>query len=841
MPAMKNIKRGCVSLKKLSIPAPFYLMFLLQNLNISAAYTPPDNIALDCGSVANNNDSTPRLWLADAKYLDQPKNIETVVSNVLGTYIDPIPYKTARLSHSHFSYTFNVTPGQKFVRLHFYPTSYQEFNRSTALFDVHIGRYTLLSNFSAALTADNLKLKAFSKEFCINVEDNQKLKISFTSNRSMPDLYAFINGIEIVSMPDNLYYSADNDTGFLFVNELTFTRIEKNMALEMVYRTNVGGKFLPSPEDTGMHRSWSTDVDYLTDDGPSAVPINTSIKLNFSKIRNYTAPVPIYVTGRLMGTDKTMNGNYRLTWQFQVDGFIYLVRLHFCEFQTEITAAGDRIFQIYIHDLVAENEADVVSWAGGSRIPVYRDYAVMIASGGKAGNQKKTNLSIALHPGPVLETLYSDAILNGLEIFKLSNDGNLAGPNPDPDLNLQMSPPSGASPSRLVKPKNDKAAKITAVGGVAGLFTISLLCFMISQFGSVHCNSWCALSFCSKTEPNSSYGPVLPSNICRHFSLGEIKTATNNFENTSVIGAGGFGNVYKAFIDGGSKAVAIKRQNPGSQQGAHEFRTEIEMLSQLRHHNLVSLIGYCDDNNEMILVYDYMVHGALRDHLYKTSNLQLDWKQRLRICIGAAHGLHYLHRGPNHTIIHRDVKTTNILLGEKWVAKVSDFGLSKMNNLSKTHISTVVKGSFGYLDPEYYRLLRLTEKSDVYSFGVVLCEVLCARAPINPTLDRMQISLVEWAQHCYNNGTLDQIIDPHLQGKINPASLEKFAEVAINCLASEGIKRPAMSEVVCGLELALELQEREMNANAENHLNDSTVIDYHVLFTSGSGSMNTGR
>ncbi|XP_017975061.1 PREDICTED: receptor-like protein kinase FERONIA [Theobroma cacao] len=685
-------------------------MLLLQNLNISVAYTPPDNIALDCGSTNNNTDITGRLWLGDTKYLDQPNNIESVVLSV-----------------------------------------------------------------------------------------------------------------------------SDNDTGFLFVNELTFTRIEKNMALEMLYRTNVGGKFLSPSEDTGMCRSWSTDDDYLTDARPSALPFNTIIKLNFSKIRYYMAPVPIYVCGRSMGNDKTMNGNYRLTWQFQVDpGFTYLVRLHFCEFQSEITAVGDRVLQIYIHDLVAENEADVVSWAGGSRIPVYRDYAVMIA---EAGNQKKTNLSIALHPGPVQDTLYSDAILNGLEIFKLSNDGNLTGSNPDPDLNLQMSPPSGASPSQLVKPKNDKATIITAVGGVvAGLFTISLLCFMISRFGSVHCNSWCALSFCSKTEPTSTYGPVLPSNMCRHFSLGEIKTATNNFENTSVIGAGGFGNVYKAFIDGGSKAVAIKRLNPGSQKGAHEFRTEIEMLSQLRHHNLVSLIGYCEDNNEMILVYDYMVHGALRDHLYKTNKPPLDWEQRLRICIGAAHGLHYLHRGPNHTIIHRDV----ILLGEKWVAKVSDFGLSKMNNLSKTHISTVVKGGFGYLDPEYYRLLRLTEKSDVYSFGVVLCEVLCARAPLDPTVDHMQISLVEWAQHCYNNGTLDQIIDPYLQGKINPASLKKFDEVAINCLASEGIKRPVMSEVVCGLELALQLQESEMNAKAENHLNDSTVIDYHVLFTSGSGSMNTG-
>ncbi|MBA0822203.1 hypothetical protein Goarm_019017, partial [Gossypium armourianum] len=308
-----------------------------------------------------------------------------------------------------------------------------------------------------------------------------------------------------------------------------------------------------------------------------------------------------------------------------------------------------------------------------------------------------------------------------------------------------------------------------------------------------------------------------------------------------IIGRGGFGNVYKGFNNASSTPVAIKRLNPSSQQGVLEFRTEIEMLSKLRHQNLVSLIGYCEDKMEMILVYDYMVHGTLRDHLYNTNNPPLQWEQRLKMCIGAAQGLHYLHTGPNHTIIHRDVKTTNILINEKWIAKISDFGLSKMNDLSNTHISTAVKGSIGYLDPEYYRLQKITEKSDIYSFGVVLCEVLCARAPIDRTAeDHMQISLAEWAQHCYINGTLDQVIDTHLQGKIKLASLLKFGEVAISCLASEGIKRPTMSEVVYGLELALKLQGSEMNGNDENHANDSSTIDYHVLFSSGE-SMKVGR
>ncbi|GMP94364.1 hypothetical protein CsSME_00043843 [Camellia sinensis var. sinensis] len=304
--------------------------------------------------------------------------------------------------------------------------------------------------------------------------------------------------------------------------------------------------------------------------------------------------------------------------------------------------------------------------------------------------------------------------------------------------------------------------------------------------------------------------------LCRWFSLAEIQSATNNFDDALVIGKGGFGKVYKGFIDGGATTVAIKRSNAESKQGAGEFWTEIKMLSKLRHTHLVTLIGYSDDCDEMILVYEHMANGTLADHLYKNSRkgngndiYHLTWEDRLKICIDAAYGLDYLHTNAEQGVIHRDVKTTNILLDENWVAKISDFGLSKMvsTTQTQTHISTNVKGTFGYLDPAYFLTRRLTKKSDVYAFGVVLFEVLCARPPVDTSVEEEeQIGLALWAQKCIKKGTLDQIIDPSIRGQISPNCLKVFAEVANKCLHDYPKGRPTLSEVVGSLKHGLASQ-----------------------------------
>ncbi|KAF7151514.1 hypothetical protein RHSIM_Rhsim02G0066200 [Rhododendron simsii] len=315
----------------------------------------------------------------------------------------------------------------------------------------------------------------------------------------------------------------------------------------------------------------------------------------------------------------------------------------------------------------------------------------------------------------------------------------------------------------------------------------------------------------SKSQ-NPIDGDVIQSEgTCRCFSLDEVKIATNNFDDALVIGIGGFGKVYKGFIDDGATMVAIKRLNAQSNQGAEEFWTEVKLLSKFHHTNLVSLIGYGNENQEMILVYEYIVRGTLANHLYKSSREEygksishLTWAQRLNICLGAARGLDYLHTGTKQLIIHRDVKSTNILLDENWIAKVSDFGICKcITSQTTTHVSTKVKATRGYWDPEYLITGRVTRKSDVYAFGVVLLEVLCGRPPLDDRLGEEQNSLILWAKMYIGKGMLDRIIDPSLSGETTPHSLKYFAKLATNCLHTKPEERPTMSEVVESLEIAL--------------------------------------
>ncbi|KAI4352424.1 hypothetical protein L6164_006678 [Bauhinia variegata] len=801
-----------------------YLCLCLLYLSIAVdAYTPIDNFTISCGfdGISFDGDQT---WTGDmrSKLFQQDKPSVTARALAQSSSTNSVPYTTARLSYSNFTYSFPVTPGQKFIRLYFYPTSYEQgFERSKAFFTVTSNTFTLLRDFNASLNADAQSSDTVFIEYIINVEEGQRLNLTFAPSAIQSELYAFINGIEILSMPTNLYYTdSQNKAGLKLVAYTnSFFSISNNSALRKEYRFNVGGNDISPRDDTGMLRSWENDQNYVT--SPSALPVDiNSTQLSFTLVPNYTAPDPVYRTVRSMGMNATLNKISNLTWKFPVDsGFIYMLRLHFCELDTKVIQLSDKVFYIYIDDKLAEETANVLKWSEGQKgVPVYKDYAVQIL-----GNEKKHSLSLKLHPQTEITdyTAYFDAFLNGLEIFRISDpqSNSLAGPNPDP---LPPAPAVSQQPIQNQK----KSSSRTVIGVVAGVITGVVLLFLVVAFfldrhgrkvkhamSEAGKSKWAPSYFPTTKSTHTRRSSSFPSDLCLYFSISEIRAATNNFDDVFKVGVGGFGNVYKGYIDNNTAPVAIKRLKPGSQQGAHEFKTEIEMLSQLRHLHLVSLIGYCNENQEMILVYDYMARGTLRDHIYGTDNPPLSWKQRLQICIGAAQGLHYLHAGAMHNIIHRDVKSTNILLDEKWIAKVSDFGLARVGptGISRSHITTMVKGSFGYLDPEYYIRQRLTLKSDVYAFGVVLLEVLCGRPPFLRSVEKQEACLDEWVRKFHSEGKIDHTVDPSLKGTIAPESLKKFSDLAMECLLDDGNQRPSMNEVVWGLEFALKLQESAEN------------------------------
>ncbi|XP_010242732.1 PREDICTED: receptor-like protein kinase ANXUR1 [Nelumbo nucifera] len=793
----------------------FSFLILLSFLaNVFSQTENSVSFVLSCGSVNSSTDSDGRVWDLDSKYLKSEDN--SVPSKA--QFQDPslpstIPYMNARIFTAEASYTFSVSPKQRhWVRLHFYPSSYSSLNATDAFFSVVAGGVTLLNNFSAYITAEALTQAYIVREFSLSPFPTGKLDLTFKPSDKHSGSFAFINGIEVIPMPE-LFHPAPVVGS---VHQLIDAKLSN---IQTMYRLNVGGNYIAPTNDSGLTRTWYDDSPYLFGANVGVtMDAEKNLTIRYKETPEYIAPIDVYSTSRSMGPEPEVNANANLTWVFQVDpNFMYVVRFHFCDLQ--MTKVNQRVFDIYLNNRTAQAQADVVLWAGSGGVPVYKDYAIYVTDA--PGDDQ---LWVAMHPTVSARPEFYDALLNGLEIFKLNDSrGNLAGPNPVPSpmlVKAQAETPRAFAPS-----KSSLHARMIG-GAAAAVGLLAAVCIVAYRrkkrgLGEDACRSgWLPLyggssrtsgskSTISGKSTASSHLSTEAVSLCRHFSLAEIKKGTNNFDESEVIGVGGFGKVYKGVIDGNTM-VAIKRANPSSDQGVHEFETEIEMLSKLRHRHLVSLIGYCEEENEMILVYDYMAFGTLREHLYKTNKDPLSWKKRLEICIGAARGLHYLHTGAKYTIIHRDVKTTNILLNEKWVAKVSDFGLSKTGpnlNHNQSHVSTVVKGSFGYLDPEYFRRQQLTEKSDVYSFGVVLFEVLCARPALNPSLPKEQVSLADWALHCQARGTLEDIIDPELKGKITPECLKKFAETAEKCLSDHGVDRPSMGDVLWNLEFALQLQE----------------------------------
>ena len=784
------------------------LCVLCVTFIVSGSFIPKDSFLIDCGGSKSLKLDDGRVFEPDSgnQYVGLSPNSHVVVSeNKMGNSNEAILYNSARVFKETSTYTIDTKQiGRHWLRLHFCPVENPHYDFKSAVFSVVANGIVLLHGFTFSKPGKN---SCLFKEYVIEVGGSSSEKFVLTLSPWNGSI-AFINGIEVVSVPDGQFPTSAVPVPFGPAIE-----IPTHVAFETVYRINMGGPLL-TPKNDSQWRIWEPDQYFLVNAATARnVTINPSLVKYLDGVSVEIAPNWVYATAQEMADANVSDQRFNISWAFEVEPmFTYLIRMHFCDIVS--TSLNNLVFNVYINNQSALDSFDISSKTMEMSAAYFIDFVT---------NVSVVSNRILVQVGPSnLRDFPTNAILNGLEIMKMSN--------PNDSLDRKLRPDYIDSKT----PKRKKWLLLAVISSIAFvvLVLISAAFYLYLRHPKKprrHSSVWLPLATHvgnsdSKVSVGSFASTAQSLSLSRVLAFSEIRESTKNFDERLVLGVGGFGKVYKGVLENGV-VIAVKRGNPRSQQGFAEFRNEIEMLSKLRHRHLVSLIGYCEELDEMILVYEFMAGGPLRKHLYGSSLPSLTWEQRLQICIGAAKGLHYLHTGAAESIIHRDVKTTNILLDENLTAKVADFGLSKLGpTLDQTHVSTAVKGSFGYLDPEYFRRQQLTEKSDVYSFGVVLMEVLCARPAINPSLPREQVNIAEWAMNWQKRGQLEKIIDPHLVGFVNLESLRKFGETAEKCLAEYGTERPTMGDVLWNLEYALQLQEASIQMvsaeNSANHIPD---------------------
>lgn len=386
-------------------------------------------------------------------------------------------------------------------------------------------------------------------------------------------------------------------------------------------------------------------------------------------------------------------------------------------------------------------------------------------------------------------------------LLDLSSSGSAGSGTPDRPSISPTSTYSSSSNSSNSKSNSVKVAARTVAGAFIACFTPPEKVETNNSSGSLDASDASSGSG-SETRRRGIYGTLSNSTNARasgrvKFTVDEIYKATKNFSPTLKVGQGGFGTVYKGRLEDGN-LVAIKRAKSGvhDKNSGAEFRSEVRTLEKVEHLNLVKFYGYLEQEEERIIVVEYVPNGTLREHLDCMQGDVLEFSARLDIAIDVAHAVTYLHMYIDHPIIHRDIKSSNILLTENLRAKVADFGFARLaadSEAGETHVSTQVKGTAGYLDPEYLKTFQLTEKSDVYSFGVLLVELVTGRRPIEPKRELRERITARWAMKKFTEGDAILILDPRLErSAATNLAIEKILELALQCLAPNRRSRPSM-------------------------------------------------
>ncbi|XP_077251094.1 putative LRR receptor-like serine/threonine-protein kinase At1g07650 [Tasmannia lanceolata] len=529
-------------------------------------------------------------------------------------------------------------------------------------------------------------------------------------------------------------------------------KINRNVTYEKNDQLGAASQFVSS-----IKNNWgfSNTGHFLDDDKDNDIYTATAkSRLNISNPE-------LYNTARLSPLSLTYYG-------FSLLNGNYTVKLHFAEIiftdDKTFSSLGKRIFDVYIQGKLVLKDFNIKDVAGGSNKAVVESFTANVSS---------NNLEIRFYWGGKGTTTIPERGTYGPLISAISVD---------PDFPV---------------PKGKKIP----IGIIAGVVAL-VLCIMFLIL-SVLWRKGCLRSKVKRDQDLRGLDLQTGS-----FTLRQIKAATNNFDISNKIGEGGFGPVYKGLLSDGT-IIAVKQLSPKSSQGKHEFINEIGMISSLQHPNLVKLYGCCIEGNQLLVVYEYMENNSLARALFgnRDCQLKLDWVTRHRICVGIARGLAFLHEESRMKIVHRDIKATNILLDENLNAKISDFGLAKLREEEKTHISTRIAGTIGYMAPEYALRGYLTEKADVYSFGVVALEIVSGTRNTNYTPEDDHFYLLDWAQVLKEKGRLMELIDPKLGSEFNKEVAMRMINVALLCTNASSTLRPTMSAVVNMLEGRAVVQE----------------------------------
>ncbi|XP_076926139.1 putative LRR receptor-like serine/threonine-protein kinase At1g07650 [Bidens hawaiensis] len=501
-------------------------------------------------------------------------------------------------------------------------------------------------------------------------------------------------------------------------------------------------------------RDWafSSTGNFLDDDHDSDVYILS----NTSRLRNVPrTETELYTSARTTAISLTyyglclMNGNYT-------------VKLHFAEIlftqDNTFNSLGNRVFDVYVQGELKLKDFDIVQEAGGTGRPVIKSYMVNVTI-----NTLKIQLFWA-GKGTIGIPLRGSY---GPLISAISVEPNFKPPDFRKKIDLRF-----------------------VVAAAGGLFFVFLIIFILWRKGYI---------MGKNAADRELKGLDLQTGI---FTLRQIKAATNNFDPVNKLGEGGFGAVYKGRLLDGT-IIAVKQLSSKSKQGTREFVNEIGMISALQHPNLVRLYGCCVEGNQLSLIYEYMENNCVSRAIFgrdKVSKAKLTWPVRLKICIGIARGLLYLHEESQLKIVHRDIKTSNVLLDKNLNAKISDFGLAKLNDDGNTHISTRIAGTLGYMAPEYAMRGYLTPKADVYSFGIVALEIVSGKSNTNYRPKEDFVYLLDWAYVLQERGSLLDLVDPDLGSEYSSEEAMTVLNVALLCTNASPTLRPTMSQALNMLE-----------------------------------------